>query len=97
MAACADSAVVPTADTLFTVQGFKLVSSINPKPWKTILKDLKMAMNAERMALFSGGGNRNTNSSKALVEFRAGKMSMNGTLVTPDKRKGLLAFFIRQM
>lgn len=47
-----------------------------------------MAMNAERMALFSGGGNRNTNSSKALVEFRAGKMSMNGTLVTPDKRKG---------
>ena len=56
-----------------------------------------MAMNAERMALFSGGGNRNTNASKALVEFRAGKMSMNGTLVTPDKRKGLLAFFIRQM
>jgi len=42
------------------------------------------------MALFSGGGNRNTNSSKALVEFRAGKMSMNGTLVTPDKRKGLV-------
>ena len=48
----------------------------------------KMAMNAERVSLFSGGGNRNTNSSKALVEFRAGKMSMSGTLVTPDKRKG---------
>ena len=28
--------------------------------------------------------------SKALVEFRAGKMTMNGTLVTPDKRKGLV-------
>ena len=44
-------------------------------------------MNSERISLFSGGGNRNTNSSKALVEFRAGKMSMSGTLVTPDKRK----------
>lgn len=44
----------------------------------------------ERMALFSGGGNRNTNTSKALVEFRAGKMSLNGSLVTPDKRKGMV-------
>jgi len=41
-------------------------------------------------ALFSGGGSRiNTTTSKALVEFRAGKMTMNSSnLVTPDKRKG---------
>jgi len=41
-------------------------------------------------ALFSGGGSRsNTTASKALVEFRAGKMTMNSSnLVTPDKRKG---------
>ncbi len=41
-------------------------------------------------ALFSGGGSRATNTSKALVEFRAGKMSLSGTLVTPDKRKGMV-------
>jgi len=43
-------------------------------------------------ALFSGGGSRSTNaSSRALVEFRAGKMSMNSSnLVTPDKRKGMV-------
>ncbi|KAK2110290.1 adhesion regulating molecule 1 [Saguinus oedipus] len=29
-------------------------------------------------------------SSKYLVEFRAGKMSLKGTTVTPDKRKGLV-------
>ena len=46
----------------------------------------------ERMALFSGGGNRNTNPSKALVEFRAGKMTLSGNLVTPDKRKGSISF-----
>ena len=45
----------------------------------------------ERMALFSGGGNRNTNPSKALVEFRAGKMTLSGNLVTPDKRKGAVS------
>jgi len=42
-------------------------------------------------ALFSGGGSRasGTAASKALVEFRAGKMTMNASnLVTPDKRKG---------
>merc|ERR1712088_1027829 len=41
-------------------------------------------------ALFSGGGSRtNTTASKALVEFRAGKMNMSASnLVTPDKRKG---------
>jgi len=45
----------------------------------------------ERVALFSGGGARTTpNASKALVEFRAGKMNMSGTLVTPDKRKGMV-------
>lgn len=45
---------------------------------------------SERIALFSGGGRSSTTSSKALVEFRAGKMNMNGTLVTPDKRKGMV-------
>merc|ERR1711997_464895 len=42
-------------------------------------------------ALFSGGGSRASGAaaSKALVEFRAGKMTMNASnLVTPDKRKG---------
>jgi len=41
-------------------------------------------------ALFSGGGSRSsTSASKALVEFRAGKMNMSASnLVTPDKRKG---------
>lgn len=29
-------------------------------------------------------------STKYLVEFRAGKMSLKGTTVTPDKRKGLV-------
>merc|ERR1711997_173530 len=44
-------------------------------------------------ALFSGGGSRasGTAASKALVEFRAGKMTMNASnLVTPDKRKGMV-------
>lgn len=39
-------------------------------------------------ALFSGGGSRNATTSKALVEFRAGKMNLSGTTVTPDKRRG---------
>jgi 26S proteasome regulatory subunit N13 len=41
-------------------------------------------------ALFSGGGRAAPAGSKALVEFRAGKMNLNGTTVTPDKRKGLV-------
>nr|XP_039260258.1 proteasomal ubiquitin receptor ADRM1-like [Styela clava] len=43
------------------------------------------------MALFantSSAGGRS--SSKNLVEFRAGKMFMKGTMVNPDKRKGLV-------
>lgn len=43
------------------------------------------------MALFgntSSSGGRS--SSKNLVEFRAGKMFMKGTMVNPDKRKGLV-------
>lgn len=47
-------------------------------------------MSRQGQALFSGGGSRNTNASKALVEFRAGKMNMSGNLVTPDKRKGMV-------
>eukprot|EP00111_Clytia_hemisphaerica_P008889 TCONS_00025966-protein len=38
------------------------------------------------MALF--GNSASLGSSKYLVEFRAGKMNMRGTTVTPDKRKG---------
>jgi len=46
---------------------------------------------SRQQALFSsGGGNRSSNTPKALVEFRAGKMSMSGTLVSPDKRKGMV-------
>ena len=41
-------------------------------------------------ALF--GSNVGT-SSKNLVEFRAGKMKLNGTTVTADKRKGLVYVF----
>jgi len=35
-------------------------------------------------------GNSSFSSSKNLVEFRAGKMNLRGTTVTPDKRKGLV-------
>lgn len=35
-------------------------------------------------------GHSGRSSSKNLVEFRAGKMSLKGTTVTPDKRKGLV-------
>lgn len=36
-------------------------------------------------------GNTNArNQSKNLVEFKAGKMTMKGKMVHPDKRKGLL-------
>ena len=40
-------------------------------------------------ALF-GNGRGGATASKALVEFRAGKMTMSGNLVTADKRKGLI-------
>ena len=39
-------------------------------------------------ALF--GGQTGRSSSKNLAEFRAGKMSMKGRMVHPDKRKGLI-------
>jgi len=44
-------------------------------------------------ALF--GGNAGRNQSKALVEFRAGKMNLNATnkMVTADKRKGLVSVY----
>lgn len=38
-------------------------------------------------------GHAGRSSSKNLVEFRAGKMSLNGTTVTPDKRKGLVYIY----
>ena len=38
-------------------------------------------------------GHAGRSSSKNLVEFRAGKMSMSGTTVTPDKRKGLVYIY----
>jgi len=48
-------------------------------------------MSNRQQALFSsGGGSRSSSASKALVEFRAGKMTMSGTLVTPDKRRGMV-------
>lgn len=42
-------------------------------------------------ALFSNSSSRNQ--SKNLVEFKAGKMTMKGKMVHPDKRKGLLYIF----
>lgn len=38
-------------------------------------------------------GHAGRSSSKNLVEFRAGKMTMSGTTVTPDKRKGLVYIY----
>ncbi|XP_022794348.1 proteasomal ubiquitin receptor ADRM1-like [Stylophora pistillata] len=38
-------------------------------------------------------GHVGRSSSKNLVEFRAGKMTMKGTTVTPDKRKGLVYIY----
>lgn len=40
------------------------------------------------MALFASHGSSGRSSTKNLVEFRAGKMSMKGAMVSPDKRKG---------
>lgn len=37
-----------------------------------------------------GSRSGQTSTSKALVEFRAGKMNVNGKTVTADKRKGLI-------
>lgn len=42
------------------------------------------------MAALFGNTASSRNQSKNLVEFRAGKMHMNGKMVTPDKRKGLV-------
>ena len=39
-------------------------------------------------ALFGHSGGAGRSSSKNLVEFRAGKMNLNKTTVTADKRKG---------
>ncbi|XP_022101484.1 proteasomal ubiquitin receptor ADRM1-B-like isoform X2 [Acanthaster planci] len=41
-------------------------------------------------ALFGSAAAGSRSSGKNLVEFRAGKMQLKGTTVTPDKRKGLL-------
>ncbi|XP_068737869.1 proteasomal ubiquitin receptor ADRM1-A-like [Montipora capricornis] len=38
-------------------------------------------------------GHAGRSSSKNLVEFRAGKMSLKGTTVTPDKRKGMVYIY----
>ena len=40
-------------------------------------------------ALF-GNGRGGAPASKALVEFRTGKMTVSGSLVSPDKRKGMI-------
>lgn len=40
------------------------------------------------MAALFGHSSAGRSSTKNLVEFRAGKMSLNKTTVTPDKRKG---------
>lgn len=49
-----------------------------------VISSLKMASGA----LFGAAGNHSQ--SKNLVEFKAGKMTMKGKMVHPDKRKGLL-------
>lgn len=47
-------------------------------------------MTSTGTALF---GSNIGNTSKNLVEFRAGKMKLNGTTVTADKRKGLVYIY----
>jgi len=42
-------------------------------------------------ALFGNAGGRST--SKHLVEFRAGKMTLKGKMVHPDKRKGMVYIY----
>lgn len=56
---------------------------------KNLLKNL-LKMTSTGTALF---GSNIGSSSKNLVEFRAGKMKLNGTTVTADKRKGLVYVF----
>ena len=46
-----------------------------------------------KMSLFGSSATAGRTSSKNLVEFRAGKMHLKGTTVTPDKRKGLLYLY----
>ena len=41
-------------------------------------------------ALFGQGSNNGRREPKSLVEFRAGKMTLKGTTVTADTRKGLV-------
>jgi len=38
-------------------------------------------------------GNLGRSASKNLLEFKAGKMNLNGTTVTADKRKGLVYLY----
>jgi len=45
------------------------------------------------MALLFGGSGSSRNQPKSLVEFRAGKMSLKGNMVHPDKRKGLVYIY----
>lgn len=52
-----------------------------------LLTDLKMPAGT---ALF---GSSSRNQSKNLLEFKAGKMSMKGKTVHPDKRKGLVYIY----
>ena len=41
-------------------------------------------------ALFGSSATGSRSASKNLVEFKAGKMELKGTTVSPDKRKGLV-------
>jgi hypothetical protein len=58
--------------------------------WKTHALKKVEKMTSTGTALF---GSNIGSSSKNLVEFRAGKMKLNGTTVTADKRKGLVYVF----
>lgn len=61
-----------------------------PLAAKEHLVFLEFAMSG---ALFGHSGVPGRAPSKNLVEFRAGKMYLKGTTVTPDKRKGLLYIY----
>ena len=76
----------------------KILSKIHGEPNFETLKTLRnqVKANAGSVTTHLGGGALFGNgrggapASKALVEFRAGKMTVSGSLVSPDKRKGMI-------
>lgn len=82
---CAASLCLSTY--LFRNWSLKFCEHIFFQVFSGFQSDLKMSSGALFPSLVSGSRG---SSSKYLVEFRAGKMSLKGNVVTPDKRKGMV-------